>query len=373
MPAKLGQKAHNLLSFASEASRTELHEPMLENYTIAVENSTWNNIGDAFYQMSLERALRDAFPDANVVPLDGPVGRAFRTRSRRARDNALDIRNRIECDHIVLSGPILSRGFLDAYAPLIRAAHERGISYSLVSVHAYAEGADLEALRAFFNDYPPAALHTRDHYTYEKLKGVSRVSKSGMCFAFFVNRIPHIPDFGHGRDFACISFHSRPEPTIKAESLDDLFARAPDFGTTMSPRKWRLKRHFDFLGKHPSTVAGLDIVRPVHGFYPFGHLTFSRPGSFISYNPRMFLAAYKACSATITDRVHAAVATLSYGKAACLQKLDARATLFDAAPVTSKNGWMTLDPEALEDAYQKQIDWLRRDFAQGLVEGRTRS
>ncbi|WP_171052566.1 hypothetical protein [Ruegeria sediminis] len=46
---------------------------MSEQFTIAVKNSTWNTVGDAFYQISLARALRVAFADDRVVDMDGPV------------------------------------------------------------------------------------------------------------------------------------------------------------------------------------------------------------------------------------------------------------------------------------------------------------
>lgn len=50
---------------------------------IAVENSTWNNIGDAFYQTSICQMLARALPQCEVVTFDGPIVRDLSTPNVR--------------------------------------------------------------------------------------------------------------------------------------------------------------------------------------------------------------------------------------------------------------------------------------------------
>ncbi|WP_352821775.1 polysaccharide pyruvyl transferase family protein [Mesorhizobium sp. M0898] len=99
------------------------------------------------------------------------------------------------------------------------------------------------------------------------------------------------------------------------------------------------------------------------------HLTFSRRDSYITYNPLNFLSIYKYCDGVLTDRVHAGVAGLSFGKPARVLKVDRRFELFSKAPLTVVNGVFTLDKERLHQEYQRHCDWLRTDFAGSIGTG----
>ena len=45
---------------------------------IVVENSTWNNIGDAFYQFPLYKILKNTLKQHDVYMFDGPIYRSFK-------------------------------------------------------------------------------------------------------------------------------------------------------------------------------------------------------------------------------------------------------------------------------------------------------
>ena len=329
---------------------------------IAVENSTWNNIGDAFYQTALQTMLSKALPGDEVFSFDGPIARAF--RPRMFERNTFDARANVEADHFVFSGPILGASFADQYGPLIRAIVESGRSYSLLSVHAYSQGEELALLREFLKAYPPKALETRDQTTFAKLEGAAPRQKNGICFAFFVRYIDGIPSFDPERKYVCFSFHNSREPQIRAANPGaDFFDAQFDVGAEQrSLIPWKLSRHFDFAADYPTTLNGRTIVRPVHSFYPLPHLIFSRKNSYISYNPKNFLSIYKGCEGVVTDRVHAGVAALSFGKPALVTRLDGRYALFERAPLERKGDVVRLDPAALDAIYADHMTWLRTDF-----------
>ena len=54
---------------------------------ILVENSSWNNIGDAFYQFSLFNLLKKSCAHHRVAFLNAPTTRSF--REYEGLDNAL--------------------------------------------------------------------------------------------------------------------------------------------------------------------------------------------------------------------------------------------------------------------------------------------
>jgi hypothetical protein len=333
---------------------------------IAVENSTWNNIGDAFYQTSIEAMLSEALPNAEISAFDGPIERAF--RPRRFRGNAFDSRTLLQADHFVISGPVIGPSFLDLYGPFIRGVVESGKGYSLLSLHAYSTGVELERIRDFLTRYPPRALHTRDAPTFAKLSGIAPREKNGACFAYFVSYIPGIPDCAPAARPICLSFHNSQEPSISVGNVGADFFDA-DFqikarGPSAIP--WKFSRHWDFTNSYPTELNGRTVVRPVHSFYPSPHLIFSRPNSYISYNPRTFLSVYKGCEGVITDRVHAAVAALSFGNPALVTKLDGRYALFERAPLERKGDVVRLPRAALEEMRADHLHWLRNDFADAL-------
>ncbi|MER9242377.1 polysaccharide pyruvyl transferase family protein [Mesorhizobium sp. M0633] len=334
--------------------------------TIAVENSTWNNLGDAFYQTSLQRVLQKELPNHRVVSFDGPIKRAF--RPGRFENNCFDVRSWTEADHYVFSGPIL-RGFTAHYGDLIKRIIEKGATYSLISVHSNAFDAEIPALRAFLAKYPPTAIHTRDHLTYEKIGDLVSPSLDGICFAFFVSRLDDIPTLSPNIPYICSSFHSMKEPrlTVNPTSKDTSFIGADvSFEVTKRRIPWKLERHADFRHTYQETLGPWKVIRPVHGLYPFPYLTFSRPNSYITYNPLNMLAIYKYCDGVVTDRVHAGVAALSFGRPARIVPVDTRFDLFSHAPIKRVGGVFQIDERALEREYERHSAWIRNQFLDSI-------
>lgn len=326
---------------------------------VAVENSTWNNIGDAFYQMSLENMLREALPDAEVFSFDGPLRRAFRPNRHIAR--GLDSRLLCEADHYVFSGPILGSQFLPNYGELIEHIVKRGKTYSLLSIHDGCSSTDQRNdILQFLRKHPPAAVHSRDNPSFETIGELCSASLRGICFAFFISKVPGISGFDLAEPYICSSFHSGAEPSFyQSESGSVLDIKTSEFERI---RKWRWIRHTEFRKHHPTSVGRWKIYRPVHSFNRFPHLIFSRPDSFISYNPKVFLSIYKCCDAVFTDRVHAGVAALSFGRPAHVIGIDNRFDLFDAVGLDKVNGFFLPNDETLAEHYQNVMKWLRTDF-----------
>ncbi|MET3598506.1 polysaccharide pyruvyl transferase family protein [Martelella mangrovi] len=334
-------------------------------FTIAVESSTWNNIGDAFYQNSIISQLRSIFTECDVVSFDGPFDRAF--RPGKHEKFVFDSRYLVDADHYVFSGPIVGKTFKRRYAPLILEILRRGKTYSLLSVHATTDKAIMQEVRQFLEEHPPVAVHTRDHPSFEKLQGITPAEMDGICFAFFVDKMPHLPNLSLGKPYICSSYYRGYEPNfvnVSATATDLLSSGLElEWPKQLSQRQWRLMRFFEHRRASPDNVGPWKVVRPVHSFSPLPQLIFSKANSYISYNPFNFLAIYKYCAGVLTDRVHAGVAGLSFGKPVRVEQVDGRFKLFERVPVIHENGFMHLAPGALEPFHLELTDWLKSDFA----------
>lgn len=334
---------------------------MSEQFTIAVENSTWNNVGDAFYQTSLASAFRIAFPGYRVVEIDGPIRRAF--RFGRTAAAPFDARFHTVADHYVFSGPILGKNFLSLYAPHIKKILEAGKSYSLLSVRAGVDGASLQEVRAFLEAHPPRAIYTRAPSSLKRLTGIVEKETSGPCFAFFVRELDSIPTIDAGSDYLSVSVYTSREPNITFEGdggapkISDLHV---DWHAQPNARSWKILKHLEWWGPcAPKHDIPWQIVRPVQGHNRYPHLTFSKPNSYISYNPMCYLGVIKNGAGVISDRVHAGVAGLSFGLPVNILEVDERYDLYTDIPLQTDGDFWRLDARFLDQKYQDVLAWLK--------------
>lgn len=335
---------------------------------VIVENSTWNNIGDGFYQTSLYMILKTLLPQEQVAMGDGPIARAFRP-SRMFTRNAFDIRGDQAADLYCFSGPILGERFMTHYAPLIEHISGRGATYMLLSAHGSPDLAIHDEIKSFLRKYPPIAFSSRTRQTYDKYRDAVDEPYNGICAAFFVSLVCPVASLDAEHDFVIYSFYSRYEPRVSfsTEESGAIDLNSVQVSDSTVPF-WRFSRHFEWLRRLPSCSGSFQIVRPVHEVsYKFSHLNFAKPNSFLSYNPLSYLSLYSGGALTVSDRVHACVAALSYGKPAALVGKWDRATLFDRLQLR-KNGVCYLAPgrAQLKDEYEQFTYWLGRRLEQFL-------
>lgn len=332
----------------------------MKKVTVAVENSTWNNIGDAFYQLSLQRIFASVLPDANVVSMDGPVERAFKRSKGRFVSEPFEADFHTQADHYVLSGPILGPNFLRIYAPRIEAYSNQGKTYSLLSVHCNESGTGLQKIRSFLSKFPPRAIYTRDPSSLEKLKGLCPHERSGPCFAFFVNRLAGIPAINIGSSYAAISVYRSKEPNIRLHQDEGLSNASIEWKHLPDPKNWRYGQHLEW---HPRLqtkldLTGYEVVRPVQGHTPFPHKLFGKPNSYISYNPLCYLGVIKSSAVVISDRVHAGVTGLSFGLPVHIRPVDERFDLFTDIPLRSDGPFKLIEKDFLKKAHEEVLDWV---------------
>ncbi|MFG6589234.1 polysaccharide pyruvyl transferase family protein [Sulfitobacter sp. MOLA879] len=334
----------------------------MKSRTIAVENSTWNNIGDAFYQLSIQRFFSKAFPDATVVSMDGPIERAFKLGTEKFRSKPFEADYYTNADHYVLSGPIIGRNFMRIYAPRIKSYLASGRSYSLISVRCSVTGSALEEVREFLEQHPPRAIYTRDPSSLEKLQGLAKMATAGPCFAFFVRMLSGIPEVKPSSPYLAVSVYTSREPRITCSASSGLSGATVEWQSQPNARFWRYLQHFEWLNRYQTRheVHGYEFVRPVQGHTPFPNKLFGKPNAYISYNPLCYLGVLKSSEAVISDRVHAGVTGLSFGRPVNIRQIDGRFDLFSGLPLQADGPFWRLDPDFITASHDRTLEWVKK-------------
>jgi hypothetical protein len=258
--------------------------------------------------------LKKSCPDHRVAFLNSPTTRSFRVPGRFIR-KIYHPELIQDADLYVLSGPILNGAFLRDYGSLIRSWSQRKARYALVSVHG--EAGSQREIAEFLESHPPLILATRDRQTFDLYKSSSFPKYDGVCTASLVSLTCETGDTSLDRPYVACSFYDGFEPrfTIVQNEAGEI-VEVGGIADWRPDRFWRLRRHLEFaLRKYPAMAGGYEIVRPVHDIgYKFAHLNFARENSFLSYNAFVYLAVYKGAKLTVTNRLHAALPALSFGR-----------------------------------------------------------
>jgi hypothetical protein len=338
----------------------------MQRTDFGVEYTVGPNIGDGIYQLSVAGLMRMAFPGASVVLLDGPSARTFPPRPAglgkyldRRRYSLLE-GQRVET--LVLSGPIISETFLQYYGEAIRRQIASGGRYALVSVHAYRHQ---PAISKFLNDYPPAAIATRDSPSVKHLYDVKAPIYDGVCASLLSSSTIDVPGVSGSR-YVTVSFYQGLEPRIsfRVDAGGHLDLESVAVGRYRAPKVWRIGRHFQWLQQVPGAIGDHSIVRPVHDIgYKFSHLNSALPNAFLSYNPVSYLSLYKSTALTISDRVHSCAPTLAFGRPALLVGSTPRSAIFDRIGANAASGIMRVPAERLKSECESLRSWLAQTLA----------
>lgn len=332
---------------------------------ILVENSTWNNIGDGFYQSALFVLIKQLYPDATVLMEEGPINRAFRPKSLEQKKNALHLMDYQSADLHVFSGPII-RQILTNYKKKIIDLKAKGQQYALVSVSsAGISDALWKETGEFLLKYPPLFLCSRDEDTYIRFKEYVRNSYNGICTAFLVNKLLPVDKLDESCKFFISSFYKELEPVYKVKGELDIESIELDRKRNFFGIDHRYSRHFNWLRPKQEMLNDHKIVRVQQEVTTkFSHITFAQPNSFVSFNPLSYLALYKSADFTISDRVHSCVASLAFGKPARLFTNSPRAGIFDRLGFDHRkyNGVMYPNLEIIDAETEKLSSFIKSAF-----------
>lgn len=337
------------------------------------------NIGNAFFNIGGRWIAEQLFPGQVAEILDQPGYRTFNRKSKGNPAKDFGLLSKIDVDYLILQGPMLTSTFRTLWEPTFKALRARGTKIILLSA-AFFQYSEKEIADAtgFLKEYPPHIISTRDGDSYSHIQGLAPYTYSGIDSAFFAPKA-YTPVRFDTRPYICLNFDQYPEPNLVVQenganppkSYDRQFtalnrqwyATQPGFINRFAGRgQWQcyLAALMDFR-KLPNEIGGFEVIRTDHRFNP--HITwkvYQHPNAVASDEPFTYFSLYAGTQLTLSDRVHACVATLAYGNPAMLYHPTPRARLFARVGLGEiRERPMTLDQAYLEQERMNEIKFLK--------------
>lgn len=341
---------------------------------IGVITGYWStNVGNAFFQLGAQHALRQVFPQANIFPVPDAPGYLLPTAGNPR--NSFDLLGELEMDYLVILGPFIRPEFEIILAPALRKLAQKGTQFLAMGVGmmSYDEGTIGSAIR-IIQDLPFRLLITRDTPTFEAFHSYFPAALDGVDVAFFVSDVwTDTQKLKRSKPYVAFNFDQTPEPEFKLsdsgydELAADLNGDRYAINFPQFRRKWSgrgfipqvLERMF-FPQTVAEQVAGFDIIRTDHRYNPaIPRKLYTSPQTFTSDVPWPYLSIYAGAEATFSNRVHACAATLAYGRPAMLFSDTPRAHLLERAGAkTIKSKLTSIDLDQLASEKQQIIQFI---------------
>ena len=349
--------------------------------TFIIPVSASNNIGNIFFALGTQYLFQQVFPDAEIVLLSDQAaywrlipGPKYRVEPK----NSLRYLDYIDADYMVLTGSLLTAQFPRVWEKTLRQLYARGTKLMLVGVGHYDYSPqEVEICRNILKKYPPYVFISRDSETYENIYDLAEHSYDGIDGAYFVTdfykSIPTtLPPY------VVMNFDRRPEPILKVSGP---FNAQDSYAFDFAGKQWlvsfpkvksavanRLGKAFGYVawpfglhGSNQAKVGEYSIIRTDHQINPIMlSRIFRGPNSFAGDLPYSYLNLYSQTELTLSDRIHAVLITLAFGKPAMLFSRSGRASIIERLGVTTiKQQPSYLDLKRLEMEKEAEKDFLR--------------
>lgn len=348
--------------------------------TALVYGAWGQNIGNAFFNVGAEHLLREAGHEVSLIQ-DQPAYATFRNEAKGNFDNAFDFIGNLDVDLVVLQGPLFTKNFGNIWKPTLRRLKQRGVSWAILSgsFRKFTEE-EQRVAEELFLEHPPLFVSTRDNEAFERIESLAENTRAGICSAFFLPKVyqpPRLAKPENADGYVSFNFDHFVEPTLNV-ALDAGVQIGEDHFTLSYPKvAERLASaskahayvgHFTDLREYPEIVGNRLVLRPEHRSNPHIPAKIYRgPNSFAWDEPYTYLTAYANSELTISDRVHACVATLTYGGEAMLHNpITKRHALFaavDAGEIAERP--VSIDLDFIDHMYADTINFLASFAGQG--------
>lgn len=337
------------------------------------------NIGNAFFNLGGRALLESAGAKVFMVQ-DSPAYWTFRGEHKGAYDRAWALLENLDLDLVVLQGPLFTRNFANIWIDTLKHLKSRGINWGILSggFRSYSDE-ERQVARSVLNAHEPMFVSTRDCATADTLRVFYPRVRQGVDSAFFLRWAYEPPELDKSTgDFINLCFDHFVEPDFIADR---------DGPHIFGDRSYRLE-HRRLLNRiasrtkghaylaqmldrrrAPEMIADRRVVRPEHRTNPHVPVKiYKRPNAIASDEPWTYLTVYANGECTISDRVHACVAALAYGKSALLHNpTTKRSQLFDAIGASGVTSQLTALPLGRVDGEFDEA----REYLSKVLDGRS--
>jgi len=329
-----------------------------EKIKIAFFGGSWpTNIGNSFVDLGSIQSLKTAAPNSIINFVSLFPKWLFGIQTRSAKDRMLirfarklpkrireipsrktkekivkkvsenvkycfDLINAFELDYAVFSGMALRERFIKLFGSILLKLKEKEVKIIINGAggETYSDR-EISEFRKFLKVINPYAFISRDEQSFKNYEDLAQYSHNGIDCGFFINDY-FTPAKLRLLSYIILNFDSQPEPKLNTDKL---------------------------------------IVRTHHSSWlpwlPKVHL--SRPNTLISDLPDDYLNLYANAEEVHSDRVHACVASLSFGRPCKLYTNKPSASLLDRVGATSIRDKLTyLDVKKTKKEKEKQVKFL---------------
>ncbi|WP_421717901.1 polysaccharide pyruvyl transferase family protein [Algiphilus sp.] len=348
---------------------------------VALVCGQWGqNIGNAFFNIGGDYVLKRVFGEGGVgYHQDQPNYRTLHNKFKGNPANYVDFIRHLDIDYLVLQGPVLNGWMRKSWQTTFKALRENNTKVILLSCAFFKfDDGEISAVKSFLEDYPPALISTRDSRSYgileEWLPSVPKYN--GIDSGFFLNRCVAPFNVREGVRYITKNFDRYPEPEILTSDPganynskkveiegEHYWLSVPKFLDSQS-HKGKVRAYladvFD-RRKLGRDFNGKMVVRLEHRFFPhMTHKIYRQPNATASDEPWTYVNIYANTDFTLSDRVHACVASLCFGRPAMLFTPSPRQALFGRVGVSDiRDKLVSLDLERLDHEQEAEIGWLR--------------
>jgi len=297
---------------------------------IVVITGCWiTNMGSAFLDLGSIESIKQACPEAEIFTASSFPVWLFHSQSknnvllRGCFSNYFSLISQLDSEIAIFSGMVLSEGFIERYGTEILNLSRRGVKIIINGGGAgtYSEE-EVKKYREFLKEIKPHCFISRDEESFNYYKDLAKHSLNGIDCGFFVS------------DFF------KPTPLLLGRFEVHTFDKIPD------PVK---------SGKDNS------VIRTHHSLWKLNRKFFKEANTMMSDRPEDYLNLYANAEVTHSDRVHACVAALAFGRKCRLYLDTPRAQLFEKAGISVKeigDNIVSLDQNKLTAAKKTQINFL---------------
>ena len=353
-----------------------------KNPRVAIVSGQWGqNVGNAFFNLGGMHVMEQVFGRGEAAFFqDQPNYRTLHNKFKGNPESYVDFIQYLDLDYVVLQGPVLNAWMKLGWEKAFKAFKKNGVRVILHSCAFFKfTESEIKSVKSFLEEFPPHLISTRDSRSFEIIKDwIPHVPKyDGIDEGFFVNKV--VNPFKTRSDFKYIvsNFDRYPEPEItttarnsdrfKSKTLEhkgkDFFVHVPRYldYTAHKSKIWSYIGDLFDRRELPEKFNQYTIVRPEHRFFPhMTHKIYRQANSFATDEPWTYLNVYANSELTLSDRVHACVATLAYGNPAMLFTPSPRRALFERVGAGGIfDDVVSLDLDALDLEQLTQIDWIK--------------
>ena len=345
-------------------------------------------MGNGFFYEGGKWILEQVFGEGSIgLVQTQPAYWTFRDQRKGNPHNAFPLLASLDVDYLVLQGPLFTRTFRTIWGDTLPELRRRGIELILLgsAFHRY-DREEERVARRFLQELRPLAVVTRDEVTYRTVSEWGLNCHNGVDSAFALPLAYAPPVLRLDCRYVAVTFDRYPEPSFSVAPALGSFPQSQRSGRGFGKKfrfdgeVWsytqpKLQSWFSNRGKWQAYLgAGLDrrelgssigsftVVRPDHRYNP--HVwwkIYRRPNGMVSDEPFSYCAVYAGAELTLSDRVHACVATLAYEKPAMLFSPTRRSHLFDRVGLGDiRKRPVTLPAEFRDELLFEEIQFLKK-------------